>query len=135
MVVNFVCQTLYHKAVKQNYQKEHQNHLIQTYKSNLEEIGFEKEGDNYCLTDSDFKYEVYMFDRPDIWKTNQKMSEREKFIVATLIENDTDLKDNLDITIRKTKSFTTLSLSKRNYMANNNLMLEIIIRYYSLAVE
>lgn len=101
-------------------QKEQQNHLIQTYKSNLEEIGFEKEGDNYCLTDSDFKYEVYMFDRPDIWKTNQKMSEREKFIVATLIENDTDLKDNLDITIRKTKGFTTLSLSKRNYMANNN---------------
>ena len=76
-----------------------------------------------------------MFDRPDIWKTNQKMSEREEFIVATLIENDTDLKDNLDITIRKTKSFTTLSLSKRNYMANNNLMLEIIIRYYSLAVK
>lgn len=76
-----------------------------------------------------------MFDRLHIWKTNQKMSEREKFIVATLIENDTDLKDNLDITIRKTKSFTTLSLSKRNYMANNNLMLEIIIRYYSLAVE
>lgn len=101
-------------------QKGQQNRLIQTYKSNLEEIGFEKEGDHYCLTDSDFKYEVYMFDRPEIWKANQKMSEREKFIVATLIENDTDLKDNWDITIRKTKDFTTLSLSKRNYIANDN---------------
>lgn len=101
-------------------QKGQQNRIIQTYKSNLEEIGFEKEGDNYCLTDSDFKYEVYMFDRPDIWKLNQKMSEREKFIVATLIKKDTDLKDNLDITIRKTKGFITLSFSKRNYVANDN---------------
>lgn len=65
-----------------------------------------------------------MFDRSDIWKTNQKMSEREKFIVATLIENDTDLKDNLDITIRKTKSFTTLSFSKRNYMASSAFLLQ-----------
>ncbi len=60
-----------------------------------------------------------MFDRPDIWKLNQKMSEREKFIVATLIEKDNNLKDNLEVTIRKTKDFITLSLSKRNYMAND----------------
>lgn len=100
--------------------KGQQNRLIQTYKSKLEEIGFEKEGDNYSLTDSDFKYEVYMFGRPEIWKANQKMSEREKFIVAILMENDTDLEGNLDITIRKTKDFTTLYLSKRNTMANDN---------------
>lgn len=100
-------------------QKGQQNRLIQTYRSNLEEIGFEQDGDNYYLTDSDFKYEVYMFDRPDIWKLNQKMSEREKFIVATLIEKDNNLKDNLEVTIRKTKDFITLSLSKRNYMAND----------------
>ena len=75
-----------------------------------EEIGFEQDGDNYYLTDSDFKYEVYMFDRPHIWKLNQKMSEREKFIVATLIEKDNNLKDNLEVTIRKTKDFITLSL-------------------------
>lgn len=100
--------------------KGQQNRLIQTYKSKLEEIGFEKEGDNYSLTDSDFKYEVYMFGRPEIWKSNQKMSEREKFIVAILMENDTDLEGNLDITIRKTKDFTTLYLSKRNTMANDN---------------
>ena len=47
------------------------------------------------------------------------MSEREKFIVATLIEKDNNLKDNLEVTIRKTKDFITLSLSKRNYMAND----------------
>lgn len=110
-------------------QKRQQNRLIQTYKSNLEEIGFEQEGDNYYLTDSDFKYEVYMFDRPDIWKLNQKMSEREKFIVATLVEKDNNLKDNLEVTIRKTKDFITLSLSKRNYMANDN---SLKINEYSL---
>lgn len=70
-----------------------------------------------------------MFDRPDIWKLNQKMSEREKFIVSTLIENDIDLRDNLDITIRKTKNFTTLLLSKRNYIANDN---SLQINEYSL---
>lgn len=110
-------------------QKGQQNCLIQTYKSNSEEIGFEEDGNNYYLTDSDFKYEVYMFDRPDIWKLNQKMSEREKFIVATLIENDIDLRDNLDITIRKTKDFITLSLSKGNYIPNDN---SLQINEYSL---
>lgn len=53
-----------------------------------------------------------MFDRPDIWKLNQKMSEREKFIVATLIENDIDLRDNLDITIRKTKDLQLFYFQK-----------------------
>ena len=50
-------------------------------------------------------------------------------IVSTLIENDIDLRDNLDITIRKTKNFTTLLLSKRNYIANDN---SLQINEYSL---
>ena len=31
-----------------------QDHLVRTYEDKLEELGFEQEGNNYCLTDSDF---------------------------------------------------------------------------------
>lgn len=110
-------------------QKGRQNHLIRTYKDTLEEMGFEKEGNNYYLTDSDFKYEVYMFDRPDIWELNQKMSDSEKFIIATLLEKNPGLKDNLDVTIRKTNDFITLYLSKGNHTINDT---SPQIREYSL---
>ena len=71
-----------------------QDHLVRTYEDKLEELGFEQEGNNYCLTDSDFKYDIYMFDRPSIWKWNQEMSDREKFIVATLLVKNSDLEEN-----------------------------------------
>ena len=54
-------------------QSSKQKYLIHTYEDKLEELGFEKEGNNYCVTDDDFKYDVYMFDRPSIWKWNQEM--------------------------------------------------------------
>ena len=89
---------------------------MRTYEDKLEELGFEQEGNNYCLTDSDFKYDIYMFDRPSIWKWNQEMSDREKFIVATLIEKDNNLKDNLEVTIRKTKDFNnSFTFKKKLY--------------------
>ena len=88
---------------------------MRTYEDKLEELGFEQEGNNYCLTDSDFKYDIYMFDRPSIWKWNQEMSDREKFIVATLLVKNSDLEENPGITIRKTGDFITLYISRENH--------------------
>ena len=96
-----------------------QDHLVRTYEDKLEELGFEQEGNNYCLTDSDFKYDIYMFDRPSIWKWNQEMSDREKFIVATLLVKNSDLEENPGITIRKTGDFITLYISRENHLADD----------------
>lgn len=99
-------------------QSSKQKYLIHTYEDKLEELGFEKEGNNYCVTDDDFKYDVYMFDRPSIWKWNQEMDYREKFITGTLVEKDSDLEENLKVTIRKTSDFITLYILRENYMVD-----------------
>lgn len=99
-------------------QSSKQKYLIHTYEDKLEELGFEKEGNNYCVIDDDFKYDVYMFDRPSIWKWNQEMDYREKFITGTLVEKDSDLEENLKVTIRKTSDFITLYISRENYMVD-----------------
>lgn len=57
------------------------------------------------------------------------MSDSEKFIIATLIEKNHGLKDNLDVTIRKTNDFITLYLSKGNHTINDS---SPQIREYSL---
>ena len=41
--------------------------------TNLEELGFEKYGNNYCLEDTNFKYDIYLFDRPSAWKWEQEL--------------------------------------------------------------
>lgn len=97
-----------------------QKQLIRTYEEKLEELGFEQEGNNYCLTDTDFKYDVYMFDRPAIWTWDQGMTDKEKFIAATLLEKNHDLEENLNVTIRKTGDFITLYISRGTYMADGN---------------
>ena len=93
-------------------QNSKQDHLVQTYENRLGEMGFEKRGNNYCLSDSDLRYDVYLFDRPDLWKWNQEMADEEKFIVATLISDNRDPEDHLYITIRKTEKFTSLQISR-----------------------
>lgn len=59
-----------------------------------------------------------MFDRPSIWKWNQEMDYREKFITGTLVEKDSDLEENLKVTIRKTSDFITLYILRENYMVD-----------------
>lgn len=95
-----------------------QTSVIQTFESNLEKMGFEKIGNDYCLEDTDFSYHVYSFNRPTIWKLNQNMNDREKFVVGTYSQADSDLKENIRITIRKTRDFTTLNISRGNYLEN-----------------
>lgn len=61
-----------------------------------------------------------MFDRPAIWTWDQRMTDKEKFIVATLLEKNQDLEENLNVTIRKTGDFITLYISRGTYMADGN---------------
>ena len=95
-----------------------QTSIIQTFESSLEKMGFEKTGNDYCLKDTDFSYHVYTFNRPTIWKLNQNMKDREKFVVGTYSQADSDWKENVRITIRKTREFTTLNISRGNYLEN-----------------
>lgn len=44
------------------------------------------------------------------------MSDREKFIVATLLVKNSDLEENPGITIRKTGDFITLYISRENHL-------------------
>ena len=78
-----------------------------------------KESSGNLSTNPDFKYDIYMFDRPSIWKWNQEMSDREKFIVATLLVKNSDLEENPGITIRKTGDFITLYISRENHLADD----------------
>lgn len=99
-------------------QKSRQTKIIEIYENKLEEIGFEQEGNNYSFMDANFRYDVYIFDKPTIWQWNQDMPDEEKFIVATLLSEDNDAEENLNVTIRKTKEFTTLQFEKESYMLN-----------------
>lgn len=85
--------------------------------SSLKELGFEKNGNNYCLEDVDFRYDIYLFDKPAIWKWNQELDSSEKFVVGTYTQNDSDLLETkkVEMTIRKTEQFTTLNISKGDY--------------------
>ena len=75
-----------------------QTSIIQTFESSLEKMGVEKTGNDYCLKDTDFSYHVYTFNRPTIWKLNQNMKDREKFVVGTYSQADSDWKENVRIT-------------------------------------
>lgn len=90
-------------------QNHKQDSFIQTYKVILQELGFEKKGNNYSLVDGNVKYDVYMFERPDTLKWNQEMKDEEKFIIGTICD---DSNDNATLTIRKTKDFITLNIAK-----------------------
>lgn len=94
-----------------------QNNMIHTMESSLKELGFEKNGNNYYLEDADFRYDVYLFDRPSIWDWNQELDSREKFVVGTYIKTDSDLSKSkkVSVTIRKTDEFTTLTISRGDY--------------------
>lgn len=95
-----------------------QNNIIHYMASSLNELGFEKEGDNYyCLQDTDFRYDIYLFDRPALWKWNQELDSSEKFVVGTYTQSGSGLLSTkkVDVTIRKTEQFTTLYISKGNY--------------------
>ena len=61
-----------------------------------------------------YKRQIYMFDRPSIWKWNQEMSDREKFIVATLLVKNSDLEENPGITIRKTGKYSSKDGKRRH---------------------
>lgn len=97
-----------------------QNNIVHTMESNLNELGFEKKGNNYCLEEGDFKYDIYLFDRPAIWKWNQELDSSEKFVVGRYVKKDSDLSEpkKTDVTIRKTNEFTTLNISRGNYMVD-----------------
>lgn len=97
-----------------------QNHIIHAMESNLKELGFEKNGNSYCLEDVDFRYDIYLFDRPAIWKWNQELDPSEKFVVGTYTKSDADLseKEKVSVTIRKTEEFTTLNISRGDYTAD-----------------
>lgn len=97
-------------------QNVRQKNIMQTYESRLDELGFEKNGDDYCLEDADFVYNVYLFDRPAIWKWNQEPTPSEKFVVGRYKKDISDLSEPVDIMIRKTKEFTTLEIIKGTYM-------------------
>ena len=94
-----------------------QNNITHSMESSLKELGFEKNGNNYCLEDVDFRYDIYLFDKPAIWKWNQELDSSEKFVVGTYTQNDSDLLETkkVEITIRKTEQFTTLNISKGDY--------------------
>lgn len=92
-----------------------QNNTIQTYESRLAELGFEKNGNNYYLEDTDFKYDIYLFGRPAVWKWNQELTSREKFVVGTYTKEMSDLSEQVEVTIRKTEEFTTLNISRGDY--------------------
>ena len=68
-----------------------QNNITHSMESSLKELGFEKNGNNYCLEDVDFRYDIYLFDKPAIWKWNQELDSSEKFVVGTYTQNDSDL--------------------------------------------
>ena len=38
-----------------------QDNIVHTMETNLEELGFEKYGNNYCLEDTNFKYYILLF--------------------------------------------------------------------------
>ena len=94
-----------------------QNNITHSMESSLKELGFEKNGNNYCLEDVDFRYDIYLFDKPAIWKWNQELDSSEKFVVGTYTQNDSDLLETkkVEMTIRKTEQFTTLNISKGDY--------------------
>ncbi len=108
-----------------------QNRIVHAMESNLKELEFEKNGNNYCLEDDDFRYDVYLFDRPAIWKWNQELDSGEKFVVGTYTKNDFDLPEtkHINVTIRKTKEFTTLNIARGDYRADGS---SPQIREYSL---
>lgn len=93
-----------------------QNNIIQTYESRLDELGFEKNGNNYYLEEANFKYDIYLFDRPAIWEWNQELDSREKFVVGTYTKEISNLSEYVEVTIRKTQEFTTLNISRGNYL-------------------
>ncbi len=102
-------------------QSVRQNNIVNTMESNLNELGFEKNGNNYCLEEDDFRYDVYLFDRPARWKWNQELDSKEKFVVGTYIKNASalsEMQQKINVTIRKTDEFTTLSISRGEYKAD-----------------
>ena len=100
-----------------------QNNITHSMESSLKELGFEKNGNNYCLEDVDFRYDIYLFDKPAIWKWNQELDSSEKFVVGTYTQNDSDLLETkkVEMTIRKTEQFTTLNISKGDYTVDEFL--------------
>lgn len=98
-------------------QSVRQNNIVNTMENNLNELGFEKNGNNYCLEEDAFRYDVYLFDRPAIWKWNQELDSSEKFVVGTYAKNASDLSETqqINVIIRKTDEFTTLSISRGDY--------------------
>ena len=99
-----------------------QDNIIHTMEKSLKELGFEKSGNNYSLEDASFIYDIYLFDRPAIWKWNQELTSSQKFVVGTYTNSDTDLSEteNIEVTMRKTKEFTTLIISRGDYTADGN---------------
>lgn len=98
-----------------------QNNITHAMESNLKELGFEENGNNYyCLEDVDFRYDIYLFDKPALWKWNQELDSSEKFVVGTYTQNHSDLLDTkkVELTIRKTDQFTTLIILKGDYMVD-----------------
>lgn len=63
-----LCQHLFPVGI----QNHKQDTLVNSYESELRDLGFEKAGNNYYLVDGKVKYDVYMFERPDTLKWNLK---------------------------------------------------------------
>lgn len=106
-----------------------QDNIVHTMETNLEELGFKKYGNNYSLEDANFKYDIYLFDRPSAWKWEQELNSYEKFVVGTYTKSNSDLlAEKVKITIRK-DDFTTLSISRGDYTVDG---VSPEIRNYSL---
>ena len=65
-----------------------QDNIVHTMETNLEELGFEKYGNNYCLEDTNFTYDIYLFDRHSAWKWEQELNSYDKFVVGTYTKSN-----------------------------------------------